>query len=83
MAYAPLPTGKTIFYQKHMTHHMLDQIDLTWLGNVTNCFLLRRPQEVINSYIKIRADMTLFDIGFAQQQRIFHLVRERRARFRR
>jgi len=76
VAYAPVPPGKSIYYQKQMTHHMLDEIDLTWLGAVTNCFLLRRPQEVINSYIKVRADVTLFDIGFAQQQRIFHLVRE-------
>jgi hypothetical protein len=76
VAYAPLPPGKSIYYQKQMTHHMLDEIDLGWLGDVTNCFLLRRPQEVINSYIKVRADATLFDIGFAQQQRIFHLVRQ-------
>jgi len=76
MASAPLPPGKTVFYQKHMTHHMLEEIDMAWLVAVTNCFLLRRPAEVINSYIKVRANATLFDIGFAQQQRIFHLVRE-------
>ncbi len=71
----PLPAGKTIYYQKHMTHHMLEHTGLDWLGGVTNCFLLRTPSEVINSYIKIRPDVTLFDIGFAQQLRIFRLVR--------
>jgi len=76
MASAPLPDGKTIYYQKQMTHHMLDHIDLAWLGDVTNCFLLRTPGEVINSYIKVRPNVTLFDIGFAQQLRIFRLVRE-------
>lgn len=75
VAYAPLPPGKQIYYQKHMTHHMLPHIDLAWLGRVTNCFLLRRPAEVINSYRKVRPDVTLFDIGFAQQQQIFRLVR--------
>ncbi|MBX3053482.1 MAG: hypothetical protein KF753_18545 [Caldilineaceae bacterium] len=76
VAHAPLPAGKTIYYQKQMTHHMLDAIDLAWLGNVTNCFLLRTPAEVISSYIKVRPDVTLSDIGFAQQRRIFRLVRE-------
>lgn len=76
VAYAPLPPGKSIYYQKQMTHHMLEQIDLAWLGAVTNCFLLRAPAAVINSYIKVRPDVTLFDIGFAQQQRLFRLVRE-------
>ena len=76
MTSAPLPAGKTIYYQKQMTHHMLDHIDLAWLGDVTNCFLLRTHGEVINSYIKVRPDVTLFDIGFAQQRRIFRRVQE-------
>ena len=75
MARARLPPGKTVYYQKQMTHHMLDHIDLAWLGSVTNCFLLRAPAEVINSYIKVRPDVTLFDIGFAQQRHIFRTVR--------
>ena len=75
MAHAPLPPGKTIYFQKQMTHHMLEHIDLAWLGSVTNCFLLRTPGEVINSYIKVWPAVTLFDIGFAQQQRLFRLVR--------
>jgi len=76
MTDTPLPDGKTVYYQKQMTHHMLEHIDLAWLGQVTNCFLLRTPAEVINSYIKVRPDVTLFDIGFAQQLHIFRLVRE-------
>ncbi len=76
MTSPPLPAGKTIYFQKQMTHHMLDHIDLGWLGQVTNCFLLRRPSEVINSYIKVRPDFTLLDIGFPQQRRIFRTVQE-------
>lgn len=76
IAHAPLPPGKSVYYQKHMTHHMLEEMDLAWLDRVTNCFLLRSPAEVINSYRKVRPDFTLFDIGFAQQRRIFHAVRE-------
>lgn len=71
---APLPPGMGIFYQKQMTHHMLPEDDLSWLAQVINCFLIRDPKEVIHSYIKVRPDVTLDDIGFRQQWRIFQYV---------
>ena len=54
-----------------MTHHLLPEIDRDWLGAVTNCFLIRDPREVINSYIKKREDPALEDLGFVQQAEIF------------
>jgi hypothetical protein len=73
----PIPKGKRIFFQKHMTHHFLPEIDREWLGAMTNCFLIRDPCEVIASYIKKRDDPTLEDLGFAQQADIFDVVRTR------
>ena len=70
-----VPEGKQIYYQKQMTHHLLPQIDRTWLGAVTNCFLIRDPRAVIVSYIKKNNDPTLEDIGFMQQAEIFDWVR--------
>jgi hypothetical protein len=70
-----VPEGKSIFYQKQMTHHLLPQIDRAWLGAVTNCFLIRDPRDVIVSYIKKNNDPTLEDIGFVQQAEIFDWVR--------
>jgi hypothetical protein len=70
-----VPDGKRIFYQKQMTHHLLAGIDRAWLGEVTNCFLIRDPREVIVSYIKKNNDPTLEDIGFIQQAEIFDWVR--------
>ncbi|HEX4640684.1 MAG TPA: hypothetical protein VH252_04820, partial [Chthoniobacterales bacterium] len=70
------PGRKRIFYQKQMTHHLLPEIDRSWLGAVTNCFLIRDPAEVIVSYIKKNNDPTLEDIGFVQQAEIFDWVRE-------
>lgn len=64
-----VPEGKRIFYQKQMTYHLLSQIDRTWLGAMTNCFLIRDPHEVIVSYIKKNNDPTLEDIGFVQRGR--------------
>src|SRR6476469_7147204 len=73
----PVPNGKQIFFQKQMTHHLLPEIDREWLGAVTNCFLIRDPREVINSYIKKREDPALEDLGFLQQAEIFDFVRKR------
>ena len=38
------PLGIT--YQKHMTQHMLQE-DLSWINNLTNCFLIRNPKYYI------------------------------------
>src|SRR4030095_15886796 len=59
-----IANNKRIFFQKHMTHHLLPEIDRTWLGAVTNCFLIRDPREVIGSYIKKREDPALDGLGF-------------------
>ena len=70
-----IPEGKRIYYQKQMTHHLLAEIDRSWLRHVTNCFLIRDPREVIVSYLKKNTDLTLSDVGFIQQVEIFDWVR--------
>ena len=70
----PVPGGKRVFYQKHMTHHLLPDMDRGWLRRVTNCFLIREPREVITSLVKHVPDATLPDTGFPQQAEIFDRV---------
>jgi hypothetical protein len=74
------PSGKEIFYQKHMTHHLLPNIDRDWLDGVTNAFLIREPREVVTSFIKIAGDPKLEETGLPQQLEIFNWVRERTGR---
>jgi hypothetical protein len=71
----PVPEGKPIWYQKHMTHHVLPEVEMGWLDALTNCFLIREPEEMIASYIKVRPDPTLADFGLIEQRRIFDYVR--------
>ena len=71
-----VPQGKSLFYQKHMTHHLLPEIERDWLAGVTNCFLIRDPREVITSYIRKNYEPTALDVGFPQQAEIFDWVRE-------
>jgi hypothetical protein len=69
------PNGARISYQKQMTHHLLPEVSRDWLREVTNCFLIRDPAEVIASYIKKNREPTVEDVGFVQQAEIFDFVR--------
>src|SRR5436853_517914 len=70
----PIPNGARIFYQKQMTHHLLPKVSRDWLREVTNCFLIREPAEVITSYIKKNREPTVEELGFVQQAEIFEFV---------
>jgi hypothetical protein len=67
----PVPGGEPIYFQKHMTHHMLDEVERGWLGCVHNCFLIRDPREVIASYARTRPAVTVSDVGVLQQAALF------------
>ena len=60
-----------IFYQKHMTHHMLPGFGLDWMGACKNAFLIRDPAQVLASYVQKRAEVTLEDIGVVRQRDLF------------
>lgn len=70
------PVSEPVFYQKHMTHHMLADWPLDWIDTVTNVFLIRHPARVIASYARKREGPTLDDIGFVQQARIFESAQD-------
>lgn len=72
----PSPHGKPVFYQKQMTHHLLAEVDRDWLKDITNCFLIRDPADVLASYVRTRENPTLQDLGLPQQVEIFEYVRE-------
>ena len=66
-----VPEGKPVFYQKHMTHHMLPEFGRDWLSDVRNAFLIRDPAAVLASYIRKRGEVNLSDIGIVQQRELF------------
>jgi len=67
---------KKIFYQKHMTHHILKKTPLNWLTSGTNCFLIRDPKAVIQSYIKKNHLNNSSDIGFPMQIKLFRFIKK-------
>ncbi len=70
----PVPQHKTLFYQKHMTLHMVEGFDRRWMRACSNVFLIRHPARVVASYAKKRDSATLADIGFVQQEQLFNEV---------
>ena len=69
--------GGAVHYQKHMTHHMLDEVDLDFTAGLRNCFLVREPERMIASYARVRPEFGLEDLGLPQQLRIFRHVERR------
>ena len=72
MILGPVPAGRpVIWYQKHMTHHMVTGFPRDWIVTMRNAFLIRAPEDVLLSYTQKREDVTLDDIGFREPGRAF------------
>jgi hypothetical protein len=69
------PAGARIWYQKHMTHHLLPCMGRDWMDRLTHCLLIRDPRLVLSSYARTRDEVIVEDLGFVQQEEIFdHLL---------
>lgn len=65
------PDGSRVFYQKHMTHHMVEGVPRAFMGDVKNVFLIRHPARVLASYARKMGTVSLEAIGFPQQLELF------------
>lgn len=68
------PNDKPLFYQKHMSQHMIPSFHRDWVLDQTNVFLIRHPALVLASYAAKRENPTLDDIGFRQQADLIDLI---------
>ena len=60
-----------VFYQKHMTHHLIPELPRDWIADLTNVLLIRDPAEVVASYVRSRATVVASDIGLVQQTELY------------
>lgn len=70
----PVPNGKAIFYQKHMAHHLVGDLQLDWVCRLTNCFLIRDPADVLRSLVEFLPSPTVQDTGLPQQVKLFEYI---------
>src|ERR1700722_2086686 len=67
----PLPSGAAIGYAKHMTHHLLPEVDRAAFAPFRHAHLIRDPRQLLASYARARTEPTLADLGLVQQVEIF------------
>ena len=72
----PTPAGETVWYQKHMAHHLLPEVERGWLGELRHAFLLREPRAMLASLVDRLGSATLADTGLPQQVEIHRWVQE-------
>ena len=64
-------TPAPVYYQKHMTHHLIPALPRDWIASLTNVLLIRDPAEVVASYTRSRASVVANDIGLIQQVELY------------
>ncbi|MCP5474495.1 MAG: HAD family hydrolase [Rhodanobacteraceae bacterium] len=67
----PAPGGAPIWYQKHMCHHLLPQMERDWIDGLFNILLIRDPAEVVASYLRARGTVSAEEIGLPQQTELY------------
>ena len=67
----PLPDGVTVYYQKHMAHHLLPSVGRDWLDGMRHAYLIRDPAHVVASYARVRDEPALADLGYQQQVELY------------
>lgn len=72
-----IPDGKPIWYQKHMSHHLLAHIDHDWISELAHAFLIREPAQVVASYLRSRDTVSAEEIGLPQEVCLFDEVCDR------
>ena len=71
------PAGASLWYQKHMAHHLLPEMGREWLDQLTNTFLIREPRAMIASLIDRLGPIEIQDTGLPQQLELFRHQAER------
>ena len=64
----------SIYFQKHMTHHMIPSVGREWMKDVVNCFLIRDPKDMILSYTKVNSNLSMHLLGLEMQYELFEYV---------
>lgn len=71
------PDSRPVWYQKHMTHHLLpEMMQRGWLSRLVHVFLIRDPAPVVASYLGMRDRVSPEDIGVPQQWDLYRFVTE-------
>ena len=71
------PDGSSVWYQKHMWHHMVGPIGYADFDGFAHAFLIREPERMIASYLRKREAARLEDFGLERQADFFEREADR------
>ena len=74
----PIPGGKTVWYQKHMPHHMVGPISIKDFPGHRHAFLIRPPERVVASYRNKNELRSAEMLGFARLREYFEYETKRK-----
>lgn len=63
-----------VVFIKNMAHHLIE-MDLGFLRNMTNVFLIRDPKQLIASFAQVIPNPTMQDIGVKRQTELFEFIK--------
>lgn len=67
MLLGEVPGGKSIWYQKHMAHHLPEDLSAVPLSRYSHVMLIRDPIEMLTSLLKVIPKPTARQTGLPQQ----------------
>lgn len=73
----PVPLDRAIFFQKHMSHHLLPNIGREWLLRLKHVFLIRDPAQMLTSLVCTMPHAALADTGLPQQVELYEHLTDR------
>lgn len=60
-----------IYFQKHMCHHITQDMSLDWMSGLRHFFLIRDPVRMVASYARKMETITAFALGLAQERHLY------------
>lgn len=64
-----------LVFIKNMSHHLIG-IEITFIKDYTNVFLIRDPKQLIASFAQVMTNPTMQDIGMQRQLEVFDYLQE-------
>jgi len=65
--------NRPVLFIKNMAHHLIG-IEERFFTSVTNVFLIRNPEQLISSLVRVVPEPTMTDIGVAKQYELYNQV---------
>lgn len=72
-----IPEGRRVWYQKHMSHHLLPHMEREWMTALRHAFLIRSPDAMLASLARVLPEPALEDTGLPQQVAVYDWLVER------